>query len=93
MFDVKEEENMAVHMPDTMPKNQNIVRIGCSLPLNSLFLGDSNESWGWGSTGKKSSNNRFTDYNGPFSVGDIVGCIMDADIVTNNGQFMGATFQ
>ena len=25
-------------------KTRNIVRIGCSLPLNSLFLGDSNES-------------------------------------------------
>ena len=86
MFDLKVVENMAVHMPDTMPKNQNIVRIGCSLPLNSLLLGDSKESWGWGSTGEKSSNNRYAGYDGPFLVGDTVGSFMDADIVAKNGS-------
>ena len=46
MFEVKEGENVAARLPDTLPNNQNIVLIGCSLPLNRLFLGDTNTQIG-----------------------------------------------
>jgi len=66
------------------------------LPLSSLFLGDSAESWGWGGTGKKSSNGCFTDFGGEFGVDDVIGVIMDADNCSvsflKNGKFMGIAF-
>jgi len=95
-YEVKIINNMQVDMPDTAPKNMNIVRLGASLPLSSLFLGDSEESWGWGGTGKKSNGNRFVDFGGVFGVGDVVGVIMDADNLsisfTKNGRFMGQAY-
>jgi len=95
-YEVKIVQSLAVDMPDTAPKNQNIVRVGASLPLSSLFLGDTMESWGWGGTGKKSSNNNFDDYGGAFGVGDVIGVIMDVDNLsisyTKNGKFMGIAF-
>jgi len=95
-FEVKVIKNLNVDMPDTAPKHQNIVRIGASLPLSSLFCGDSAESWGWGGTGKKSHNAEFEDFGGSFSAGDVIGCIMDVDNLTisftKNGRFQGIAF-
>lgn len=96
MFECKVVENLRVSMPDTSARNQNIFRIGCSLPMSSLFLGDTAESWAWGGTGKKSSNNKFSDFGGEFGPGDVIGVIMDADNLTvsfsKNGKFMGIAF-
>jgi len=95
-YEVKVLQSLRVDMPDTAPKNQNVVRVGASLPLSSLFLGDTMESWGWGGTGKKSTNNQFDDYGGAFGVGDVIGVIMDVDNLsisfTKNGKFMGIAF-
>merc|ERR1719188_431415 len=96
MYEVKVVENCRVKMPETKPENQNILRCGFSQPLTSLFLGDTAEGWGWGGTGKKSHNNQFGDYGGPFTAGDVIGCIIDIDqglvSYTKNGQFMGVAF-
>eukprot|EP00928_Gymnodinium_smaydae_P071831 TRINITY_DN55313_c0_g1_i1.p1 TRINITY_DN55313_c0_g1~~TRINITY_DN55313_c0_g1_i1.p1 ORF type:complete len:514 (-),score=94.72 TRINITY_DN55313_c0_g1_i1:180-1637(-) len=96
MFEVKVLENHSVKMPETKPENQNILRCGFSQPLTSLFLGDTAEGWGWGGTGKRSHNNEFSDYGGSFSVGDVLGCIVDLDQGTisymKNGEFMGVAF-
>merc|ERR1719401_1874352 len=96
MYEVKIVENCQVKMPETKPQNQNILRCGFSQPLTSLFLGDTAEGWGWGGTGKKSHNNQFGDYGGPFTAGDVIGCIIDIDqglgSYTKNGQFMGVAF-
>jgi len=96
MFEVKVLENLNVLMPETKPQNQNILRCGFSQPLTSLFLGDTAEGWGWGGTGKKSHNNEYADYGGPFHAGDVIGCIIDMEqstiSFTKNGQFTGVAF-
>jgi heterogeneous nuclear ribonucleoprotein U-like protein 1 len=95
-YEVKITKNCMVEMPDTAPKNQNIVRVGASLPLSSLFLGDTPESWGYGGTEKKATNNQFSDFGGAFGVGDVIGVVMDVDNLsisyTKNGRFMGIAF-
>jgi len=95
-YEVKVIKNLNVDMPDTAPKNQNICRVGCSLPLSPLFLGDTAESWGWGGTGKKSHNAEFDDFGASFGPGDVIGCIMDVDNLTvsftKNGRFQGIAF-
>jgi len=96
MYEVKVNENHRVSMPETSAQNQNIVRVGCSLPLSSLFLGESAESYGWGGTGKKSNDKCFSPFGGPFGVGDVIGVIMDCDQRTvsfmKNGRFVGTAF-
>lgn len=96
MYEIKVIDHPAVKMPETKPQNQNICRAGFSLPLTSLFLGDTPDGWGWGGTGKKSHNNDFKDYGGPFRQGDVIGCIIDMDqgsiSYMKNGQFMGVAF-
>merc|ERR1719420_2082562 len=96
MFEVKLIENQQVRMPETKQINQNILRVGFSQPLTSLFLGDTAESWGWGGTGKKSHNNNFADYGGQFKAGDVIGCVVDMEqgtiSYTKNGQFCGVAF-
>jgi len=96
MYEVKVLEHQTVRMPETKPGNQNILRVGFSQPLTSLFLGDTAEGWGWGGTGKKSHNNEFKDYGGMFRAGDVIGCVVDMDQKTisflKNGEFMGVAF-
>lgn len=96
MYEVKVLENLNVLMPETKPQNQNILRCGFSQPLTSLFLGDTAEGWGYGGTGKKSHNNEYADYGGPFHAGDVIGCIIDMEqstiSFTKNGQFTGVAF-
>lgn len=95
-YEVKITKKYNVEMPDTAPQNQNIVRVGASLPLSTLFLSDTADSWGWGGTGKKSTNKEYTEYGGTFGVGDVIGVVMDADNLsisfTKNGRFMGIAF-
>lgn len=96
MYEVKVLDHPAVKMPDTKPQNQNILRVGFSQPLTSLFLGDTAEGWGWGGTGKKSNNNNFNDYGSTFTVGDVLGCVVDMEMGSisflKNGEFMGVAF-
>ena len=59
--------------------------------------GDSIESWGFGGTGKKSTNKKFLDYGIPFGDGDVIGVVIDLDALTlaytKNGQFLGTAFE
>ncbi|OEH80029.1 spry domain-containing protein [Cyclospora cayetanensis] len=85
-----------VVMPDTPESTQHVCRVGVSQPLTSLHLGDSAESWGFGGTGKKSTNRKFSDYGTSFTAGDVVGVVIDLDALslsfTKNGQFLGGAF-
>jgi len=96
-YEVKVVKNLHVDMPDTAPKNQNVCRVGASLPLSSLFLGDTAESYGYGGTGKKSHNNEFLEFGGSYGPGDVIGCIIDVDNLTlaftKNGRFQGIAHQ
>ncbi|KAL8451881.1 hypothetical protein Emed_001761 [Eimeria media] len=87
----------AVIMHDTPTNTQHVCRVGVSQPLTSLHLGESEESWGFGGTGKKSTSRRFSDYGQSFSGGDVIGVIIDFDALTlsftKNGNFLGTAFE
>ena len=53
-----------------------VLRCGWSVSEASMQLGEEELSWGYGGTGKKSVECKFTDYGGKFGVGDIIGCYL-----------------
>ncbi|KAL8446278.1 hypothetical protein Emag_004778 [Eimeria magna] len=86
-----------VVMRDTPANTQHVCRVGVSQPLTSLHLGESEESWGFGGTGKKSTARRFLDYGQSFGGQDVIGVIIDLDALTlaftKNGQFLGIAYE
>jgi len=90
-------ENPPVQMPDTKPRNQNIMRIGWSYADTPLVLGEVEGSFGYGGTGKVSTMRNFVTYGIPFTVGDTVGCYADLSgkptiSFSVNGKFYGKAF-
>jgi len=91
-------DNPAVDMPDTKPRNQNIMRIGWSYADTPLVLGEVEGSFGYGGTGKVSTMRNFVTYGIPFTVGDTVGCYADLTAskptisFSVNGKFYGKAF-
>lgn len=78
-FECKVLDNPSVDMPDTTPRNQNIMRVGWSLASTPLTLGEVEGSFGLGGTGKASTRRNFVSYGVPFSVGDVVGAYLDLE--------------
>ena len=62
--------------------------------MNSLNLGHDDQSFGFGSTGKKSHGNAFSAHGEAWGAGDTITCLLDADAGTisylKNGQALGA---
>jgi len=91
-------DNPPVDMPDTKPRNQNIMRIGWSYADTPLVLGEVEGSFGYGGTGKVSTMRNFVTYGIPFTVGDTVGCYTDLSAskptisFSVNGKFYGKAF-
>ena len=52
----------------------NVLRCGWSIVSASMQLGEEPYSWGYGGTGTKSVNCKFTKYGLTFGVGDVIGC-------------------
>lgn len=73
-----------------------IMRVGFSTSSATLVLGTDAKSFGYGGTGKKSTNNTFDDYGEKFDVGDIIGGMLDLDQGTisfsKNGKDLGVAF-
>ena len=55
----------------------NVLRCGWSVASSSMQLGEEPLSWGYGGTGMKSVNCKFTKYGQKFDVGDVIGCYLD----------------
>ncbi|CBZ51182.1 putative SPRY domain-containing protein [Neospora caninum Liverpool] len=95
-FETKVTHAAEVVMPETPAHTRNVCRVGVSLPLTSLFLGESSDSWGYGGTAKKSFSRKFENYGEPYGVGDVIGTIIDLDNLklsfTKNGKFLGAAY-
>jgi heterogeneous nuclear ribonucleoprotein U-like protein 1 len=53
-----------------------VLRCGWSVDTAGLQLGTEHLSFGFGGTGKVSTNNKFVNYGKPFGVKDIVGCYL-----------------
>ena len=82
MYEVKVLEHQAVTMPGIEAHQQHMLKCGFSHPLSPLFLGDNGEGCGYG---------------GNFSVGDVIGCVIDMhqDHISffKNGKFTGVAFK
>lgn len=51
-------------------------RVGWSLDVAELGLGEVPNSYGFGGTGKTSSANKFNTYGEPYGPGDVIGCFL-----------------
>ncbi|XP_032870318.1 heterogeneous nuclear ribonucleoprotein U-like protein 1 isoform X1 [Amblyraja radiata] len=99
-FEVKINEEIPVkHLPSTEP-DPHVVRVGWSLDSCSTQLGEEAFSYGFGGTGKKSSNCKFLDYGERFSENDVMGCLINYDVgedvemsYTKNGRWLGVAFR
>ncbi|XP_055751151.1 heterogeneous nuclear ribonucleoprotein U-like protein 1 isoform X2 [Salvelinus fontinalis] len=78
-YEMKIIEEIAVkHLPSSEP-DPHVVRIGWSLDSCSTQLGEEAFSFGYGGTGKKSSDCKFEDYGEKFGENDVIGCFIDFD--------------
>ncbi|PFH32052.1 SPRY domain-containing protein [Besnoitia besnoiti] len=96
-FETKVTGTPEVVMPETPPNTRNVCRIGVSLPLSSLYLGETADSWGYGGTAKKSFSRRFETYGEAYGLGDVVGTLIDLDnlrlALTKNGKALGTAYE
>ncbi|XP_030518073.1 heterogeneous nuclear ribonucleoprotein U-like protein 1 isoform X2 [Rhodamnia argentea] len=90
-----------VEMDDTPHDKQHLCRVGVSTgdkPVGSL--GESSCSFGYGGTGKFSTENDFLDYGEKFGVGDTIICAVDLESkplasigFSKNGKWLGVAKQ
>lgn len=78
------EVHIVEHLPtdfgdDHEETNPNIIRVGWSIDSSSFQLGEEPWSFGYGGTGKFSTNNRFTNYGVQFEEGDVIGAMLDLE--------------
>uniref|UniRef100_A0AAZ3SRC3 Uncharacterized protein n=1 Tax=Oncorhynchus tshawytscha TaxID=74940 RepID=A0AAZ3SRC3_ONCTS len=100
-YEMKILEEIAVkHLPSSEP-DPHVVRIGWSLDSCSTQLGEEAFSFGYGGTGKKSSDCKFEDYGEKFGENDVIGCFIDFDAggeevkiaFSKNGVWLDVAFQ
>ncbi|XP_063287370.1 heterogeneous nuclear ribonucleoprotein U-like protein 1 isoform X3 [Pelobates fuscus] len=99
-FEVKINEEIAVgHLPASEP-DPHVVRIGWSFDSCSTQLGEEPFSYGYGGTGKKSTNSKFENYGQPFAENDVIGCYIDFETrgdvemsFSKNGLPLGVAFR
>ncbi|XP_026769363.1 heterogeneous nuclear ribonucleoprotein U-like protein 1 [Pangasianodon hypophthalmus] len=93
------EEISVKHLPSGEP-DPHVVRVGWSLDSCSTQLGEEPFSYGYGGTGKKSSNCKFEDYGQKFGENDVIGCYIDFDSsheveisFSKNGKWLDVAFR
>ncbi|XP_051934842.1 heterogeneous nuclear ribonucleoprotein U-like protein 1 [Hippocampus zosterae] len=99
-YEMKINEEIPVkHLPSSEP-DPHVVRIGWSLNHCSTQLGEEPFSFGYGGTGKKSSDCKFADYGERFGENDVIGCYIDFDQgdevemgFSKNGVELGVAFK
>ncbi|XP_015605100.1 heterogeneous nuclear ribonucleoprotein U-like protein 2 isoform X2 [Cephus cinctus] len=96
-YETKIIEHCPINLQDE--ENSHVLRVGWSVAQTSMQLGEEKLSYGYGGTGKKSTNNKFTDYGGTFTKDDVVGCFLDMSNDENviisytlNGENLGEAF-
>nr|KAG5714719.1 hypothetical protein BaRGS_000207 [Batillaria attramentaria] len=94
------EVHILEHLPadfgeDHQEMDPHVVRVGWSIDTSSFQLGEEPWSFGYGGTGKFSTNCRFSDYGQRFGAGDVIGAMLDLDSrpatisFTKNGIWLG----
>nr|XP_057935969.1 heterogeneous nuclear ribonucleoprotein U-like protein 1 [Doryrhamphus excisus] len=99
-YEMKINEEIPVkHLPSSEP-DPHVVRIGWSINHSSTQLGEEPFSYGYGGTGKKSSDCKFADFGERFGENDVIGCYIDFDQgdevemgFSKNGVPLGVAFQ
>ncbi|OCT68046.1 heterogeneous nuclear ribonucleoprotein U-like protein 1 [Xenopus laevis] len=99
-FEMKVTEEISVgHLPSNEP-DPHVVRVGWSLDSCSTQLGEEPFSYGYGGTGKKSTNGRFENYGETFAEHDVIGCYIDFEShgeveisFSKNGHPLGVAFR
>ncbi|KAM9358889.1 heterogeneous nuclear ribonucleoprotein U-like protein 1 [Symphorus nematophorus] len=99
-YEMKINEEIPVkHLPSSEP-DPHVVRIGWSLNHCSTQLGEEAFSFGYGGTGKKSSDCKFADFGEKFGESDVIGCYIDFDSgdevemgYSKNGVWLGVAFR
>uniref|UniRef100_A0A2C9JFF4 B30.2/SPRY domain-containing protein n=1 Tax=Biomphalaria glabrata TaxID=6526 RepID=A0A2C9JFF4_BIOGL len=87
------EVHITEHLPtdfgdDHEETDPHIIRVGWSIDSSSFQLGEEPWSFGYGGTGKFSTNNRFSDYAVRFGEGDVIGAMLDLDSRPASISFM-----
>ncbi|XP_067136543.1 heterogeneous nuclear ribonucleoprotein U-like protein 1 isoform X1 [Centruroides vittatus] len=98
-YEVKVMQQLDVsHLPPE-EINPHVVRTGWSIEKTSMQLGEEPDSYGYGGTGKASTNCKFKDYGAPFIQGDTVTCYLNADAnpieisYAKNGRHLGIAYR
>ncbi|XP_036379604.1 uncharacterized protein LOC118774371 isoform X2 [Megalops cyprinoides] len=99
-YEMKINEEISVkHLPSSEP-DPHVVRVGWSLDSCSTQLGEEEFSYGYGGTGKKSTNCKFEDYGEKFGKNDVLGCYIDFEsseeieiAYSKNGKWLGVCFR
>ncbi|XP_036379590.1 heterogeneous nuclear ribonucleoprotein U-like protein 1 isoform X2 [Megalops cyprinoides] len=99
-YEMKINEEISVkHLPSSEP-DPHVVRVGWSLDSCSTQLGEEEFSYGYGGTGKKSTNCKFEDYGEKFGENDVLGCYIDFEsseeieiAYSKNGKWLGVCFR
>uniref|UniRef100_A0AAY4DBL7 Uncharacterized protein n=1 Tax=Denticeps clupeoides TaxID=299321 RepID=A0AAY4DBL7_9TELE len=99
-FEMKIIEEISVkHLPSSEP-DPHVVRVGWSLDSCNTQLGEEPFSYGYGGTGKKSTDCKFDDYGEKFGENDVIGCYIDFDgadgvemAYSKNGKWLDVAFQ
>jgi len=74
-YEIKLIDNCDVSHLEDEP-TPHVIRIGWSADHTSMQLGEEPLSYGYGGTGKASTDCKFKDYGKPFHVGDVVGALL-----------------
>ncbi|KAK7444591.1 hypothetical protein BaRGS_00040413 [Batillaria attramentaria] len=98
-YEVKLLENLNVdHLPSD-ETNPHVLRVGWSVDDSSLQLGEEALSYGYGGTGKASTECQFKDYGESFTAGDVITAYLDLDSdpvvmsYSKNGTDLGNCFR
>ncbi|KAL8609349.1 hypothetical protein ACOMHN_008143 [Nucella lapillus] len=82
-------ENLTVDFGDDHQEiDPHVVRVGWSIDSSSFQLGEEPWSFGYGGTGKFSTNCRFSDYGQRFGAGDVIGVMLDLESRPASISFM-----
>uniref|UniRef100_A0A8C3C855 Heterogeneous nuclear ribonucleoprotein U like 1 n=1 Tax=Cairina moschata TaxID=8855 RepID=A0A8C3C855_CAIMO len=99
-YEMKVNEEISVkHLPATEP-DPHVVRVGWSLDSCSTQLGEEPFSYGYGGTGKKSTNCKFENYGETFAENDVIACLVDFECgeevemsFMKNGKWLGVAYR
>ncbi|GFO50470.1 heterogeneous nuclear ribonucleoprotein u-like protein 1 [Plakobranchus ocellatus] len=97
-YEVKVLENLNVEHLSKDEPNPHVLRVGWSVNSTSLNLGEEALSFGYGGTGKASTECNFVDYGQTFGPGDVITAYLDMESdpvvmsFAKNGEDLGTCF-